>query len=230
MGMYVILMGAQGSGKGTQADRVAPRLHLARIATGDLFRAAIAAGTPLGREVQAIYDRGELIPDAITLDLVEQRLAEIAAAQARGEDVQGALFAGFPRNRAQAEGLDAALAARGAHVTAVVVLVVPYEELVERLGNRVVCSTCGTVYNLRDLPPGAPETCAACGGVLTRRADDTPDAIKKRLDLYFAETEPLLAYYRERGVLAEVDGNRPKEVVTDEIVAAIDRIGGQPGS
>ena len=224
--MYVILMGAQGSGKGTQADRIAPRLHLVKIATGDLFRAAIASGSEVGRQVKEIYDRGELVPDALTLRLVEDRLREITDREKLGTGIQGALFDGFPRTLAQAEGLDALLAAQGDRITAVVVLDVPMDVLIERISGRLVCKSCGATYHVTFNPPKVPGVCDACGGELIQRADDTPEAVKKRLDIYFSQTEPLLAYYRERGLLAEVDGDRPIEQVTEEIIAAVHRIAG----
>lgn len=224
--MYVILMGAQGSGKGTQADRVAPQLHLVKIATGELFRAAIASGSAVGREVQAVYDRGELVPDALTLRLVEERLREIAQRERLGTGIRGALFDGFPRTLPQAEGLDALLAAQGERVTAVIVLEVPRDVLIERLSGRLVCKECGATYHVTLNPPKVPGVCDACGGELIQRADDTPAAVKKRLDIYFSQTAPLLDYYRERGLLAEVDGDRPIEVVTEEIITAVARIGG----
>ena len=224
--MYVILMGPQGSGKGTQADRVAPRLRLEKIATGELFRASIASGSEVGRHVQAIYDRGELGPDALTLRLVEERLREIAERERLGTGIRGALFDGFPRTLPQAEGLDGLLGTQGAGVTAVVALEVPLAILVERLSGRLVCKACGATYHAVFNPPKVPGVCDVCGGELIQRADDTPEAVEKRLDLYFSQTAPLLDYYRERGLLATVDGNRPIEVVTEEIITAVDRIGG----
>ena len=223
--MNVILMGPQGSGKGTQAERLGPRLGLVKIATGDLFRTAIAAETDLGRQVKAIYDRGELVPDGLTVALVEERLDEVARRKALGEGVNGALFDGFPRTQAQAETLDAALAARGAAVTAVIEIVVPIERLVARLAGRRVCERCGAVYHLEFNPPARRGVCDRCGGAVIQRDDDTPEAIKRRLGLYHQQTAPLLDFYRRRGLLVEVDGNRTIEEVTGAIVAALARRG-----
>ena len=222
--MHVILMGPQGSGKGTQAVRLAPRLSLNSVATGELFRNAIKAGSPLGRRIKEMYDRGELVPDELTVGLVEEKLDDIARERRLGEGVAGGLFDGFPRNRAQAVALDAALAKRGDALSAVVQIDVPREKLESRLARRRVCRRCGTVYHLEFNPPGRSGVCDRCGGEVEQREDDTPSAVKKRLDLYFTETEPLLDYYRERGLLATVDGDRPIETVTDEIERAVRRL------
>jgi adenylate kinase len=220
--MHVILMGPQGSGKGTQAARLAPRLGLALIATGDLFRGAIKAATPLGREIKAIYDRGELVPDETTVRLVEERLDEVAEERAAGTGVRGALFDGFPRTRAQAEALDRALADRGEQVSAVVRIDVPSSVLIERLSGRRVCASCGAVYHLAFNPPRGAGRCDRCGGDLVQREDDTPEAVAKRLAIYATQTEPLLAYYRERGLVVAVDGDQPIEAVTDAMVKAVE--------
>ena len=222
--MYVILMGPQGSGKGTQAGRVGPRFGLVQIATGELFRSAIAAATPLGRRIKEVYDRGELVPDDLTIGLVEEKLDDVERERGLGEGVRGALFDGFPRTRAQAEALDAALVRRGAAVSAVVQIDVPLDVLVARLAGRRVCKRCGAVYHVEFNPPREPGVCDRCGGEVVQREDDTPEAVTKRLDLYFQQTEPLLSYYRARGLVAEVDGNRAIEQVTDEIARAIERM------
>ena len=219
--MYVILMGPQGSGKGTQAGRLAPRLGLVPIATGELFRGAIAADTPLGRRIKDIYDRGELVPDDLTVRLVEEKLDEVARQQELGEAVRGALFDGFPRTRAQAEALDATLARRSATISVVIQIEVPFETLVARLAGRRVCKRCGAVYHVDFNPPSRPGICDRCGGEVMQREDDRAEAVEKRLSLYFRETEPLLTYYRERGILAAVDGNQPIDVVTEDIARAV---------
>jgi adenylate kinase len=215
-------MGAQGVGKGTQAVRVAPLLGLVHLSTGDLFRAAIASGSELGQRIKAIYDRGELITDDITIDLVRQRLNEIAA----NSEVKGALFDGFPRNNAQAEALDHLLGERGERIDAVVEIKVPMDVLVTRLAGRRVCTRCGTAYHVAFNPPSRPDVCDRCGGKLVQRDDDKPGPIKQRLDLYFSQTEPLLDYYRRRDVRAEVDGDQPIELVTDALLDAIARLAG----
>ncbi len=222
--MYVILMGPQGSGKGTQAVRLAPRLGLALIATGELFRGAIKAGTDLGRQVKEIYDRGDLVPDEITIRLVEERLDDVTRERSLGEGVRGALFDGFPRTRGQAEALDRALAERGEAISAVVRIDVPAPVLIARLTGRRVCGGCGAVYHLEFHLPRASGVCDVCGGELIQREDDTRAAVEKRLALYASQTEPLLSYYAERGLVAAVDGGQAIEAVTDAIVAAIETL------
>jgi adenylate kinase len=215
-------MGAQGSGKGTQSERVRSRLRLGSIATGELFRAAIQGGTELGRKIQAIYERGELVPDELTSALVEERLDQLAGERSDGAAIQGALYDGFPRTIAQADALRQTLAKRGDEVTAVIAIDVPREKLIERLTGRRVCSACGRVYNVMFDPPAADGVCDVCGGPVIQRTDDTPEAVAKRLDLYDIETAPLLARYEEQGLVERVDGDRAIDDVTEAIVAAIE--------
>ena len=226
--VHVALMGAQGSGKGTQAERLVPRYGLVHLSTGDLFRAAIASGSALGREIKVIYDRGDLIPDALTLSLVEQRLDEIARQPSGDVPIRGALFDGFPRTDAQAAGLDALLAQRGEPLACVVQVMVPLEALIVRLAGRRVCPKDGATYHLEFDPPRRPGFCDRCGTPLIQREDDTPAAIKRRLDNYFNQTAPLVEYYRTRGQLAEVNGNQPVERVTAAIEAALAQCGVRP--
>jgi len=214
-------MGPQGSGKGTQSERVRTRLNLGSIATGELFRAAIKGGTELGRRIQAIYDRGELVPDELTVALVEDRLDQLARERSQGAAIEGALYDGFPRTIAQADALNQTLAVRGEEVTAVIAIDVPRQKLVERLAGRRVCSGCGRVYNVLSDPPAVAGVCDVCGGQLTQRADDTLEAVAKRLDLYDIETAPLLDRYEEQGLVERVDGDRAIDDVTESIVAAI---------
>ena len=219
--MHVILMGPQGSGKGTQAARLGPRLNLILIATGDLFRRAISSESELGRKIKAAYDRGELISDDLTVALVEEKLDELAAEQASGTGPRGALYDGFPRTAAQAEALDTVLARRGDAITAVVQVEVARPVLVARLAGRRVCAKCGAVYHIEFTPPTVDGICDRCGGEVRQRPDDTPEAIEKRLDLYEIETAPLISRYAERGIVTRVDGDQPIEEVTEAIVAAI---------
>jgi adenylate kinase len=219
--MHIIFMGPQGSGKGTQSERVRTRLNLGSIATGELFRAAIKGGTELGQRIQAVYDRGELVPDELTIALVDERLDQLARERSRGAAIEGALYDGFPRTVPQADALTRTLAARGEEVTAVIAIEVPRQKLVERLASRRVCSGCGRVYNVLSDPPTVQGVCDFCGGQVTQRADDTPEAVAKRLDLYDIETAPLLDRYEEQGLVLRVDGDRPIDDVTESIVAAI---------
>jgi adenylate kinase len=219
-GVNIILMGAQGSGKGTQAAILGPQLRLAKVATGDLFRAAIADGTELGGQVKSILERGELVPDALTNEIVRARLEEVAALKATG-DLNGALFDGFPRTAGQAGALDQILADQQDRVDAVIEIQVPREDLITRLSGRRVCPVCGRVYHLEADPPRIQGTCDREGATLVQRDDDTPEAIRRRLELYDAQTAPLLSYYEARGLVNRIDGNQPIEAVTDAILDAI---------
>ena len=192
-------MGPQGSGKGTQASLLAPALRLHHLSTGELFRAAIAAGSPLGRAIEVIYDRGDLITDDLTVQLVEERLDAIASGHARSGSgiietdaptAVGALFDGFPRTAPQASALDDLLTGRGERIDAVIEISAPEAQLVERLMAR-------------------------------GRTDDSPEGIRRRLEQYHAETAPLLEIYRDRGLVVTVDGARPVEVVHEDLVARL---------
>ncbi len=216
-------MGAQGAGKGTQAERIAPRFELAHLSTGELFRNAIAAGTELGVLAKQYLDRGELVPDDVTIGLVDRKLAAIADAHAAGNPIGGALFDGFPRTLGQATGLDALLSRRCETIDAVIEIDVPLEVLIVRLAGRRVCPGCGATFHIEFDPPATSDVCDRCGSALVQRADDTPEAINRRLELYFQQTKPLLDYYRERGLLRRVDGNREIDAVTRAISREIPR-------
>lgn len=219
--MHVIFMGAQGSGKGTQAALVAPQLALVKIATGDLFRAEIASASELGLELKAILGRGDLVPDELTNAIVQGRIAAIVQARARGEQPRGALFDGFPRTDVQARALDTILAEYGEQITAVVEIEVPRDVLIERLSGRRVCVICGAVSHAVANPTTNPGVCDVCGGEVIQREDDRPEPITRRLALYDQQTAPLLDYYRERGLLERVDGNQDVGTVTSSILAVI---------
>jgi len=218
--MHVILMGPQGVGKGTQATRIAGELGLVHVSTGDLFRNAIKAQTPLGQMAKKILDAGELVPDDVTLGIVEQRLDEIAAESAGGQP-RSALFDGFPRTPAQAAGLDEMLARRGEKVGVVIEITAPRAVLVERLSGRRVCTNCGATYHVKFNPPKNDMICDVCGGAVVQRADDTAEAIERRLSLYDQQTAPLLDYYRERGLLRTVDGDREMDAVSADLIRII---------
>lgn len=215
---HVLIIGPQGSGKGTQAAVVAPQLGLVHVATGDLFRALMASDNELAREVRSYYDRGALVPDDLTVRVLVARLDELERQQ---PDYRGVLLDGFPRNRAQAEALDGVLRERGDSLVAVIHLVVPREALIERLSGRLVCQRCGATYHRIFNPPRQPGVCDRCGGPLIQRSDDTPEAIARRLDIYEEQTAPLLEYYRQRGLLVDIDGDRPIEEVSQSILAAL---------
>lgn len=222
--MHVIFMGPQGVGKGTQATRVAGELGLVHLSTGDLFRATIKSGSALGVQLKTILDAGDLVPDDLTLRIVEARLDEIEAA-AHGGRAAGALFDGFPRTPAQAEGLDVMLARRGESIAVVVEITAPRDVLIERLSWRRVCKNCGATYNVKFAPPKVEGVCDKCGGEVEQRKDDTPDAIARRLSLYDEQTSPLLNFYRDQGKLVTVDGDRDVDSVGNDIVRVITEAG-----
>jgi adenylate kinase len=216
-------MGAQGSGKGTQAAIIGPRLKLVKVATGDLFRSAIAQGSELGLQVQSILESGNLVPDELTNAIVQVRLTQIAASKAKGEDVAGALFDGFPRTEPQARALDDILAQQGEELTAVIEIDVPRDKLITRLAGRRTCELCGAVYHVESDPPQVQGICDKCGGTLIQREDDTPQAITRRLAIFDDQTRPLLEYYAQRGVLETVNGDQDIEKVTAQVLDAIEK-------
>jgi adenylate kinase len=217
--VYVILMGAQGSGKGTQAAVIGPKLKLAKVATGELFRTAIADKNSLGTQVEEILARGELVPDNVTTKIVRARLADIVAQSKDGSsEVRGALFDGFPRNETQAESLDAILAELGVAVTVVIEIDVPRVVLIERLAGRRTCAKSGRIVNIATM---SPQELAEIDEPLIQRDDDHPHAVARRLELYDGQTAPLLTYYAERGLLKRVNGDQPVDDVLEEITRAI---------
>lgn len=222
--MYVILMGAQGSGKGTQAATLGPKYGLVKVATGDLFRAAIAQRSELGLEVQSILEAGNLVPDELTNAIVQVRLTQIAGQIERGDDgVNGALFDGYPRTEGQAIALDHILREQGTKLDVVIEIDVPRENLITRLAGRRTCENCGRVYHVVSDPPTVEGICDTCGGTLVQREDDTPDAIARRLAIYDAQTSPLLEYYRGQGILETVNGDQDIDAVHADIIAAVEK-------
>jgi adenylate kinase len=212
--VYIVFLGAPGAGKGTQAASVARKLKLAHIATGDLFRQALERGTELGMAAKSYMEKGVLVPDQITIDMVLER---ISAPDSRG----GAVFDGFPRNLKQAEALDKALARQGKAIDKAVHIEVSDEELLRRLGGRRVCRQCQAPCHISDSPPRVEGRCDKCGGELYQRPDDTEKSIKKRLEVYSGETAPLRDYYRRGGKLLEINGEGGVEAVAKRIVAAL---------
>ncbi len=213
--MNLILLGAPGAGKGTQGALIAARDGSARISTGDLLRDAVRRGTPLGQRAKGYMDAGELVPDAVILDLVREVLVSDM------DKSSGFLLDGFPRTIPQAEALDRLLADLGRPLDAVVVIDVPDEILVQRLSGRRTCAACGAVYNIYFEPPQVAGLCDRCGGALTERADDTAETVRHRLEVYKRQTAPLIAYYEaSRTPVQHVDGDRP----TAEVAAAIARV------
>lgn len=207
---HVVLMGAPGAGKGTQAERLAAAEGRCRISTGDLLRAAVGEGSDLGKLAEGYMTRGELVPDALMLDLVAEQLE-------RPECDRGAVYDGFPRTVDQARGLEAILEARGEVVDQVVLIDVPEERLVERLAGRRVCKNCGKLYHISFDPPRQAGVCDVCGGELVQRKDDRPETIRRRLAVHRRETEPVLAFYAQRPGVTVVSGDRGIEEVAASI-------------
>ncbi|MFC2010706.1 adenylate kinase [Chloroflexota bacterium] len=212
--MYIIFLGAPGAGKGTQAARVAQELKLVQVATGDLFRQALEQGTELAMQAKSYMEKGQLVPDEITIKMV---LGRISAPDCES----GVIFDGFPRNLKQAEALDEALLEQGKAIDKVVYIKVPEEELLERLGGRWICRQCQAPYHAVNSPPRVWGKCDQCGGELYQRSDDTVETVKKRLVVYFAETAPLINYYTLAGKLLEVAGEGGLDEVRSRIVEAL---------
>jgi adenylate kinase len=203
--LNLILFGPPGAGKGTQSALLVDRLKLKHISTGDLFRAAIKNGTPLGQEAKAFLDAGKLVPDSVTIGLVDEELHRL-----KGQDF---ILDGFPRNVAQAEALETILQAMGSRMDRVVFLEVPLDLLLGRLTGRRVCKTCGTVYHVESKPPKAEGVCDVCGGQVVQRPDDREDVIRTRLEAYEQSTRPLKDYYKAKGPYVQVDGTGTSEEV-----------------
>ena len=212
--MYIIFLGAPGAGKGTQAAMVAQKLNLVHIASGDLFRQAVERRTELGIKVKSYMEKGMLVPDKITIQMVLERLLAPDCGS-------GVILDGFPRNLRQAKELDKALAQQTKVIDKVVYIKVSEEELLKRLSGRWVCHNCQTPYHTTDAPPKVWGKCDRCGGELYQRPDDTEQTVKQRLKVYFAETAPLIDYYTQSGKLLEVDGDGEINEVSKQIVLAL---------
>jgi adenylate kinase len=212
--MNLILIGAQGSGKGTQAQLLSQELGLTPCASGELLRAAIGQQTPAGVAAKPYYDRGDLVPDEIVVRMILDRMRDLGNAQ-------GIILDGFPRTIPQAEALDRGLAERAQRIDAVIYLDVPREELLNRLSGRYICRAHGHVWNVKTHPPRIPGICDFDGSELYQRSDDTADKIAHRLDLFFNESFQLLTYYRARGKLLQIDGRADIQAVNAEILAKL---------
>lgn len=212
--LKLVLLGAPGVGKGTQAAELRVRFALAHIATGDMLRAAMADGSPLGQKVRAIVERGDLVPDAVIDEIMEERLA-------RPDARDGFLLDGFPRTLVQAEFLDELLRKRGQRLDGVINIEIPEEEIVGRLSGRRVCGTCGATYHVRYNRPRRDGACDACGSALRQRADDATEAVAERLRVYHARTAPLVQRYRRAGLLLTIDGRGAPKEVLERIASAL---------
>jgi adenylate kinase len=212
----LVLVGPPGAGKGTQAQFISSNLSIPKISTGDIFRYNVSTGTELGRQAKAFMDRGDLVPDEVTIAMVSSRLQE--------DDAQvGFLLDGFPRNVPQAETLKKMLAEWDARLDIVLELVVDDDEVVRRLSGRRTCRKCGRIWHVVFDPPARQGICDDCGGELFQRDDDQEETIRHRLDVYNQQTRPLIAYYADEGTLLGIDATGPVEEITDRAMSALRR-------
>jgi len=212
--VYIILLGAPGAGKGTQAVMLAEKKKLVQVASGDLFRKALQQETELGKKAKVYMEKGQLVPNEITIQMVLERLAE-------PDCKNGAILDGFPRNLEQTKALDKALGQKSRAIDNVVHIKVSEGELLKRLGGRWICRKCQAPYHEVDSPPKVAGKCDRCGGELYQRADDNVETIKKRLEVYFTETSPLIDYFRRTGTLLEVNGEGSAAEVNQRILTAL---------
>ena len=213
---YIVLLGPPGAGKGTQAEVISEKMHLAHISSGDIFRENLKAQTELGKLAQGYMNRGELVPDGLTIAMIKERLS-------RPDCDNGALLDGFPRTPAQAEALNQMLSDFGGKVDAVPYIYVPDDILIQRLSGRWTCRAQGHIYNEVSNPPKTDGVCDIDGSELYQREDDRPATVANRIKVYGEQTSPLIDYYRQRGLLLEVDGTQPIDVVSRELLAAIQK-------
>ncbi len=210
----IIMLGAPGAGKGTQAKQIAAKYDIPHISTGDIFRANIKNGTELGKKAKEYMDQGLLVPDELTCDLVMDRIGQ--------EDCkEGFVLDGFPRTIPQAEALDAALEKKGDKMDYAIDIEVEDENIIRRMSGRRACLNCGATYHVVTIPPKKEGVCDVCGSELVLRDDDQPETVKKRLDVYHEQTQPLIDYYKKQNILKSVNGMEPMETVFANIVAIL---------
>jgi adenylate kinase len=212
--MYIIMLGAPGAGKGTQADILSQEMDLPHIASGDLFRQALEEKTEVGLLAKSYMNKGELVPDEITIKMILERINQSDCAS-------GCLLDGFPRTLHQARVLDEALGEQGKTIDKAIYIEVPNEELVKRLSGRRLCRVCQTPYHIISSPPKTPGKCDKCGGELYQRSDDKEETVKDRLNIFFAQTFPILDYYKKQNKLIRVNGNLGMQGVAREIISAL---------
>ena len=214
--MYILLMGPPGAGKGTQAERLIEKYGIPQISTGDMFRAAVKEQTPLGLEAKKYMDNGQLVPDAVTVGIVKERLA-------KDDCKKGFILDGFPRTTSQAVSLDAILRDLGIKLDGVINIAVPDEELIKRTTGRQICRSCGATYHVTFKPSKVKNVCDKCGGELYQRDDDKVETVKKRLSVYAAQTKPLIDYYKNSNLYIEIDGKQSMEDGYKAIVASLEK-------
>ena len=212
--MHIIMLGAPGAGKGTQADILSQEMSLPHIASGDLFRQALEERTEIGLLARSYMEKGELVPDEVTIKMILERISQ-------PDCISGCLLDGFPRTLHQAEVLDEVLKEQGKTIDKAIYIEAPNEELVKRLSGRRLCRVCQTPYHIISSPPKAPEKCDKCGGELYQRSDDREETVKDRLGVFFAQTVPILDYYKKQGKLISVNGNLGIQGVAREIISAL---------
>ncbi len=212
--MKIIMLGAPGAGKGTQAKMIADRYGIPHVSTGDIFRANIKNGTELGKQAKAYMDKGELVPDELTVKILLDRVAQ-------DDCKNGYVLDGFPRTIPQAEVLDKELDRLGESIDYAIDVDVPDENIVKRMGGRRACVTCGATYHIEHVPPKKEGICDNCGGELILRDDDKPETVQNRLNVYHTQTQPLIDFYNAKGVLREVDGTKDMMEVFDSITAIL---------
>ena len=212
--MFLVLLGAPGAGKGTQAAIISRKLGLAHIASGDLFRQAVEKGTKLGHSVKSYMDKGALVPDEVTIQLISERLNE-------SDCKAGCVFDGFPRTIEQAKALDKMLAGQEKAIDKAIYIEVPEEELLKRLSGRWICRQCQAPYHELTSPPKVAQKCDKCGGELYQRSDDAGETVKERLKVYFAQTTPVLDYYQSKSKLIAVNGKLGIEEVAEGIIEVL---------
>ena len=214
--MKIIMLGAPGAGKGTQAKKIAEKYSIPHISTGDIFRANIKNGTELGQKAKTYMDQGLLVPDELVVDLVVDRVNQ-------DDCVNGYVLDGFPRTIPQAEALDKALKELGQKIDYAINVDVPDENIIKRMSGRRACVTCGATYHIVHIPPKKEGVCDTCGSELILRDDDKPETVKNRLDVYHKQTQPLIDFYTEKGVLRSVDGTVDMKDVFAAIVAILEK-------
>ena len=215
--MNIILMGLPGAGKGTQASEIVKKFPIPHISTGDMFRKAIKDETDLGKEAKSYMDRGELVPDEVTVGIVKERISEDDAKK-------GFLLDGFPRTIDQAEALNEIMSELGRNIDAVINIEVPEEELMNRLTGRRICEKCGTTYHLVFNPPKVDGVCDIDGGKLYQREDDNPETVSNRLSVNVKQSKPILEYYEDKGVLNNIDGAKDIDQVTKDVIDILDQL------
>ncbi|MBF9293136.1 adenylate kinase [Staphylococcus epidermidis] len=215
--MNIILMGLPGAGKGTQASEIVKKFPIPHISTGDMFRKAIKDETDLGKEAKSYMDRGELVPDEVTVGIVKERISEDDAKK-------GFLLDGFPRTIDQAETLSQIMSELDREIDAVINIEVPEEELMNRLTGRRICEKCGTTYHLVFNPPKVDGICDIDGGKLYQREDDNPETVSNRLSVNVKQSKPILEYYNNKGVLKNIDGSKDIDEVTNDVIDILDHL------